>query len=63
MCLENWADTSAVSYYGQTWSELCSLRFIDGGHNFVIMGPVGVGEDVPGHCARPRRHASPLQRA
>jgi hypothetical protein len=32
MCLENWDDTSAVTYDRQTWSELCSLRFIDGGH-------------------------------
>ena len=44
MCLENWDDTAAVTYDRQTWSELCSLRFIDGGHghNVVIMGPVGV---------------------
>ena len=47
MCLENWDDTSAVTYDRQTWSELCSLRFIDGGHNVVIMGPVGRRADLP----------------
>lgn len=30
MCLENWDDTSGVTDDRQTWSELCSLRFIDG---------------------------------
>lgn len=25
-------------------NELCSLRFVDAGHNVVIMGPVGVGK-------------------
>ena len=43
MCLERWDDSSAVTYDRQTWAELCSLRFIDGGHNVVIMGPVGRG--------------------
>jgi len=43
MCLENWDDTSAVTYDRQTWTELCSLRFIDGGHNVVVMGPVEPG--------------------
>ncbi len=43
MCLENWDDTAEVTYDRQTWAELCSLRFVDGGHNVVIMGPVGRG--------------------
>jgi hypothetical protein len=43
MCLENWDDTAEVTFDRQTWSELCSLRFVDGGHNVVIMGPVGRG--------------------
>src|SRR5205085_4291151 len=29
MGLENWDDSSAVTYDGQTWAELCSPRFID----------------------------------
>ncbi len=39
MCLENWDDSAAVTYDRRTWAELCSLRFIDGAHNVVIMGP------------------------
>ena len=43
MCLEHWDDSAAVTFDRHTWAELCSLRFIDGGHNVVIMGPVGRG--------------------
>src|SRR5579864_7102426 len=44
MCLENWDQTSKVTYDHQVFDELCSLRFVDAGHNVVIMGPVGVGK-------------------
>src|SRR5580700_12099573 len=44
MCLENWDDTTKVSFDRQVFDELCSLRFVDAGHNVVVMGPVGVGK-------------------
>ncbi|MEA2827754.1 MAG: hypothetical protein QOG43_2193 [Actinomycetota bacterium] len=66
MCLENWDDSSAVTYDRQTWAELCSLRFIDGGHNVVVMGPVGVGKTflatALGHAAVRRRYSVRFER-
>jgi DNA replication protein DnaC len=66
MCLENWDDTSPVTYDRQTWTELCSLRFIDGGHNVVIMGPVGVGKTflatALGHAGVRRRYSVHFER-
>ena len=66
MCLENWDDSAAVTYDRQTWSELCSLRFIDGGHNVVIMGPVGVGKTflatALGHAGIRRRYSVHFER-
>jgi DNA replication protein DnaC len=43
MCLEQWDSSTKVSFDHQVWDELCSLRFIEAGHNVMIMGPVGVG--------------------
>ena len=43
MCFENWDPTTKVTYDHGVFDELCSLRFIDAGHNAVIMGPVGRG--------------------
>jgi DNA replication protein DnaC len=66
MCLENWDDTADVTYDRQTWAELCSLRFVDGGHNVVIMGPVGVGKTflatALGHAAVRRRYSVHFER-
>jgi len=46
--------------------ELCSLRFIDGGHNAVIIGPVGVGKTflatALGHAAVRRRYSVHFER-
>ena len=44
MTLDRWDDTAKVTYDRAVWNELCALRFVDGGHNAVIMGPVGVGK-------------------
>jgi DNA replication protein DnaC len=67
MCFENWDDTTKVTYDRQVFDELCSLRFIDAGHNAVIMGPVGVGKtfvaNALGHAAIRRRYTVIFQRA
>jgi DNA replication protein DnaC len=61
MCFENWDDTTKVTYDRQVFDELCSLRFIDAGHNAVVMGPVGVGKTFVatalGHAAVRRRYS------
>jgi DNA replication protein DnaC len=41
MCLENWDDTTKVNFDHAVWNELASLRFVDAGHNVLILGPVG----------------------
>lgn len=43
MRLENWDDTAAVSYDRATLDELASLRFVEAGHNALILGPSGRG--------------------
>ena len=66
MCLESWDDSAEVTFDRQTWSELCSLRFVDGGHNVVIMGPVGVGKTflatALGHAGIRRRYSVHFER-
>jgi DNA replication protein DnaC len=66
MTLDRWDDTAKVSYDHAVWHELCSLRFIDGGHNAVIMGPVGVGKTflatALGHAAVRRRYSVHFER-
>jgi DNA replication protein DnaC len=61
MTLDRWDDSAKVHYDHAVWHELCSLRFIDGGHNAVIMGPVGVGKTflatALGHAAVRRRYS------
>jgi DNA replication protein DnaC len=59
MTLDRWDDTANITYDQAIWNELCSLRFVDAGHNAVIMGPVGVGKTflatALGHAAIRRR--------
>ena len=61
MTLDRWDDTAKVTYDRATWTELCSLRFIDAGHNALILGPVGVGKTFMatalGHAAVRRRYS------
>jgi DNA replication protein DnaC len=66
MTLDRWDDTAKVTYDHAIWNELCSLRFVDGGHNAVIMGPVGVGKTflatALGHAAIRRRYSVHFER-
>jgi DNA replication protein DnaC len=60
MALENWDETTKVSFDRAVWDELCSLRFVDAGHNALVLGPVGVGKTFMatalGHAAVRRRY-------
>lgn len=66
MCVENWDPSTKVTYDHQVFDELASLRFIDAGHNVVIMGPVGVGKTFMatalGHAAVRRRYTVIFER-
>jgi len=66
MCLENWDSTTNVSFDRAIWDELCSLRFVDAGHNALILGPVGVGKTFMatalGHAAIRRRYSVTFSR-
>ena len=44
MRLDTWDQTAAIRYDQQLWNELASLRFLDGPHGALILGPVGVGK-------------------
>jgi DNA replication protein DnaC len=67
MRLENWDTTAAVRFDQQLWNELTSLRFLDGPHGALILGPVGVGKThlatALGHIAVRRRHSVHMSRA
>ena len=67
MTLERWDPDTNVSYDRATWNELCSLRFVEAGHNALIMGPVGVGKTylatALGHAAVRRRYSVHFERA
>jgi DNA replication protein DnaC len=66
MTLDRWDDTTKIIYDRAIWNELCSLRFIEAGHNAVIMGPVGVGKTflatALGHVAVRRRFSVHFER-
>jgi DNA replication protein DnaC len=59
MRLDTWDPSAAIGYDQQLWNELTSLRFLDGPHGAVILGPVGVGKThlacALGHIAIRRR--------
>jgi DNA replication protein DnaC len=59
MRLDTWDPTAAIRYDQQLWNELASLRFLDGPHGALILGPVGVGKthmaSALGHIAIRRR--------
>jgi DNA replication protein DnaC len=66
MTLDRWDDTAHITYDRNVWNELCSLRFVESGHNAVIMGPVGVGKTflatALGHAAVRRRFTVHFER-
>jgi DNA replication protein DnaC len=66
MSFENWDDATKVTYDHRILDELCSLRFVDAGHNALIMGPVGVGKTFVatalGHAAVRRRYSVTFSR-
>ncbi len=66
MRLENWDDTAEVTFDHATLDELFSLRFVDAGHNALILGPVGVGKTflatALGHAAIRRRYSVHFER-
>jgi DNA replication protein DnaC len=59
MRLDTWDGSAAIRYDQQLWNELATLRFLDGPHGAVILGPVGVGKThlacALGHIAIRRR--------
>jgi DNA replication protein DnaC len=67
MRLDNWDTTAAVRFDQQLLGELTSLRFLDGPHGALILGPVGVGKThlatALGHIAVRRRVGVHMARA
>ncbi|NIS31812.1 MAG: ATP-binding protein, partial [Actinobacteria bacterium] len=66
MTLDRWDDTAEITYDRAIWNELCSLRFVESGHNALILGPVGVGKTflatALGHAAIRRRFSVHFER-
>lgn len=67
MRLECWDTSAAVRFDQQLWNELVSLRFLDGPHGALLLGPVGVGKThlatALGHIAVRRRVGVHMTRA
>jgi len=67
MRLDTWDTTAAVRFDQHLWNELTSLRFLDGPHGALVLGPVGVGKThlatALGHIAVRRRVGVHMARA
>ena len=67
MHLETWDETAAVRYDRTLWTDLTSLRFLDGPHGALLLGAVGVGKThlatALGHIAVRRRIPTLMLRA
>jgi DNA replication protein DnaC len=67
MRLEAWDNSSKVSFDHDLWADITTLRFMDDGHNVVVMGPVGVGKtfmaNALGHIACRRKRSVSMMRS
>jgi DNA replication protein DnaC len=67
MRLDNWTEPDDLIYDRQLLSDLTTLRFVDGGHNLLILGAVGIGKThlatALGHIAVRRRLTVQMIRA
>ena len=67
MRLDTWTEPADLIYDRQLLSDLTSLRFVDAGHNLLILGAVGVGKShlatALGHIAVRRRYTVQMIRA
>jgi len=67
MRLDTWNEHENLTYDRQLLSDLTSLRFVEAGHNVLILGPVGVGKThlatALGHIAIRRRLTVQMARA
>ena len=67
MRIETWTEPADLIYDRAAFADLISLRFLDAGHNLLVLGPVGVGKshcaNALGHIAVRRRHTVHMVRA
>ncbi len=67
MRLDTWDDSAVVRYDRTLWTDLTSLRFLDGPHGALLLGAVGVGKThlatALGHIAIRRRIPTLMLRA
>ena len=67
MHLEAWDESAAVRYDRTLWTDLTSLRFLDGPHGALLLGAVGVAKThlatALGHIAVRRRIPTLMLRA
>jgi DNA replication protein DnaC len=67
MRIDTWDPSAAVRFDQQLWTQLTSLRFLDGPHGALLLGPVGVGKThlacALGHIAVRRRVGVHMSRA
>lgn len=67
MRLDTWDEQAAIRYDRTLYNDLASLRFLDGPHGALLLGPVGVGKThlatALGHIAVRRRVSTLMLRA
>src|SRR6195952_4786086 len=67
MRLDTWTEPPDLHYARALLSDLTTLRFVEAGHNALILGPVGVGKthlaNALGHIAIRRRLTVQMSRA